>query len=287
MYEYITPPGFGDTFYQYVFDAVLDGPLTDGIDALGLGIKIVDGDFLLRYWSGLTTIADSLQIYDWLKRGIAASPMFLGAGPHTSNGFPFANAVVAPEILYPVNGNIRFDLINVTQQASATTGLLSQMVFTGVRRRPGVTSDPVPSAYKYYEKQFAVGNADGTPYSISITNYAAANSPLRFQIPIVDYDFELRRIELALQSDQQTSQFKMTLYNSDKVAMSNRPVLSNCLLHLDPLHSSGEMNFWPCPPIMYRVNSVISFDIWSLLSAPTTLPQTFKLLFHGVRRIPC
>jgi hypothetical protein len=150
-----------------------------------------------------------------------------------------------------------------------------------------VTSDPVPSAYPYYEKSFAIGNADGTPYSISITNYATANSPLYFQIPVVDFDFELRRIELALQSDQQTSQFKMTLYNSDHVAMSNRPVLSNCLMHLDPRHSSGEMNFWPCPPIMYRVNSVISFDIWSLLFAPTTLPQTFKLLFHGIRRIPC
>jgi hypothetical protein len=284
MYEYITPVGFGDTFYQYVFDAVLDGPLTDGINYANLGIKVVDGDFLLRYWSGLSTIADQLQIYDWLKRGMSASPMFLGAG----SSLPFANAVVTPEVIYPVNGDIRFDLINVTQQAAGITGIKSQMVFSGVRRRPGVTSDPVPSAYKYYEKQWANGDggANGT-YNLSITNYATANAPLRFQIPVVDYDFELRRIELALQEDQQSSQFKMTLYNSDKVAMSNRPVLSNCLLHLDPRHSSGEYNFWPCPPIMYRANSVISFDIWSLLFAPTVLPQTFQLLFHGVRRIPC
>ena len=55
MYDYITPPGFGDTFYQYVFDASLDGPLTDGIDYRNLGVKVVDGDFILRYWSGLST----------------------------------------------------------------------------------------------------------------------------------------------------------------------------------------------------------------------------------------
>lgn len=276
MYEYITPPGFGDTFYQYVYDAsALTTPLVNGTNAMKQGVQVVDGDFLLRYWAGLGTIADQLQIYDWLGRGIAASPMFLGAAATNV----FANMVVAPEIFYPVNSNLRMDLINVTLTGAA--GIGSQIVFSGVRRRAGVIGDPVPSAYAFYEKPYHV------PYQLSITNYAAASAPLYLQIPVVDFDFELRRIELQLQSDQQASQFKMTLYNSDHVAMSNRPVLANMLLHLDPQHSSGEMSFWPCPPILYRVNSVISFDIWSLLNSPTALPQTFNLLFHGVRRIPC
>lgn len=285
-YDYRTPPGFGDTFYQYVFDAQSQSPvLTNGVNYSRLGIQVVDGDFILRHWAGLDTIADRLQIYDWLGRGISDEPMFLGAAANNV----FAHMVVAPEIKFPVNGNIRFDLINVTQAVAGTDGALtvyrSQLVFSGARRRLGVIGDPVPSAYPFYEKPYYI------PYQLSITQYASAsgllNAPQVIQIAVEDFDFELRRIELRLQSSQQASPFKMTLYNSDKVAMSNAPILSNMLLHLDPRQSSGEMSFWPCPPILYRANSTIRFDVHSLLFSPTVLPQTYSLLFHGVRRIPC
>lgn len=288
MYEYSIPPGVGDTFFQYVFDAQGSG-LVNGTDRNQLGVPVEDGKFILRYWAGLPTLADSLIIYDWLGRRGSSEAMFLGAASLAGYG----QMVVLPEIEYPDNGNLRFDLRNVTQVLAATGLLKSQLVFTGVRRRPNVISDPAPSNYRYREERFSY------PYTLSINNYGIVGgviqSPVQVIIPISEYDFELRRCELSLQSSDQSSQFKITLYNQDWRQVSNKPVLSNLFFHLnpqihtggEPFESAGELGFWPSPPLMYRVNSVIRFDIYSLLVSPTALPQTFHIVFDGVRRIPC
>jgi hypothetical protein len=277
----------GDTFFQYVFDAQGAG-LVDGTTRNQLGVAVTDGEFVLRYWSGLPTIADRLQIYDWLARRFASEAMFLGAASNAGYG----QMVVLPEVKYPVNGNIRFDLTNITQALAAAGLAASQLVFSGVRRRPGDISDPAPSSYKYYEKPFSF------PYTLSINNYGIVGGVIQPSvqsiIPVTEYDFELRRVELSLQSTDQTSQFKILLYNQDWRQTANLPVLSNLFCHINPtVHTGGEpfsgreLSFQPCPPLLYRVNSVIRFDIFSLLVSPTALPQTFQLLFNGVRRIPC
>lgn len=291
MYDYTIPPGYGDTFFQYVFDAQGQG-LVDGQTRNQLGVEVDDGEFLMRYWSGLPTIADRLQIYDWLGRRFASEAMFLGAASLAGYG----QMVVVPEVKYPQNGNVRFDLTNVTQAVAGTEGGVtvyrSQMVYTGVRRRPNVPSDPAPSAYRYKEVEFSY------PYTLSINNYATSGgvflSPIVNKIQITEYDFELRRIELSLQENSQASQFKMLLYNQDRRQVSNLPVLSNLICHVNPwtqnggnFRSAGELGFWPSPPLLYCVNSAIQFDVYSLLFSPTVLPQTFRLLFKGVRRIPC
>lgn len=285
MYDYKTPVGFGDTFYQYVFDTQGQG-FSNGSTLLQVGPQVIDGDFLLRFWSGLSTIAQGLKIYDWQSRARSSDYMTLGTSAN-----PFANMVVVPEIFYPDASYIRMDLQTVALVlagigAGGLNVYRSQMVFSGVKRRPRVTSDPVPSAYKYYEKPYDI------PYTLSINQYAtdsggALNPPTQIKIQVQDFDFELRRVELALQSDQQPSQFKITLYDNNQLARSSAPVLSNMFFHLDPTHSSGEFNFWPSPPILYPVNGAITFDIWSLLFSPTVLPQTFQLMFRGIRRIPC
>lgn len=288
MYDYTsTPRGMGDTFFQYVFDAQNEG-LVDGTTRNQLGVQVDDGDFLLRYWSGLPTIADRLQIYDWLGRRFASEAMFLGAASNAGYG----QMVVLPEVKYPHGGNIRFDLTNVTQALAAAGLAKSQLVFSGVRRRPDSISDPAPSKYKYYEKRFSY------PYTLSINNYGIVGAdiqpPIQYTIPIESYDFELRRVELSLQESNQSSQFKILLYNQDWRQVSNLPVLSNLFCHINSAVQTGgepfagkELSFQPCPPLLYRVNSVIRFDIFSLLVSPTALPQTFQLLFDGVRRIPC
>lgn len=286
MYDYIIPAGYGDTFFQYVYDAQGQG-LVDGQSSIGqLGIQVLDGSFVTRHWSGLNTLAHKIQIYDWLKRKFFAEPAQLGVG---SPALFYGNRVVLPEVEWPDSGRINFDLGTIAQTSqgtdSGTTVLASQLVFSGVRRRANVVSDPAPSSYKFYEKEFAY------PYTLVINNYATTggvfNPYVQKLIPVDDYDFELRRIELELQSPQQTSQFKMTLYNSDWRQCSNLPVLSNLICHTSPALNNGELAFWPSPPILYRTNSVIRFDIYSLLVSPTVLPQTFRLLFRGVRRIPC
>lgn len=285
LYQYYPPPGYGDTFFQYVFDAQNASPaLVNGNTYFQQGIPVLDGSFLVRHWSGLPTIATQLQIYDWLRRQFAASPMNLGAGTGQ-----YGQMVVLPEVEYPDSGNIRFDLTNVAQDSAGvdtgTTIYRSQLIFSGVRRRAGAVSDPMPSSYKYYEKPFSY------PFTLAIDRYATSNgvfnAPQQMKIPVDDYDFELRRVELALTTEGQASPFKIQMYNNDWRQLSNIPVLSNLFCHTDSRTNSGELAFWPSPPVVYRVNSVIRFDIYSLLVSPTVLPATFHLNFVGVRRINC
>lgn len=284
MYDYTTPPGFGDTFFQYVFDAQNQSGIANGQTLFQVGPHVTNGDFLMRYWAGLSTIANGLKFYDWQSRFRSSDFMTLGTSANQ-----FANMVVTPELWYPDNSFIRLDLqtiaLIVAGTDGATTVYKSQMVFTGAKRKPFAVSDPVPSSYRYYEKPYSI------PYTLSINNYATTggvlNGPTQIQLPITNFDFELRRVELAQQSNQQSSQFKITLYDNNRQMRSNLPVLSNMFFHLDPKTSSGEFNFWPSPPILFPIDGAIYFDIWSLLFSPTVLPQTFQLLFHGVRRIPC
>jgi len=274
----------GDTFYQYVYDAQDVTGIANGQTLFQVGPQVIDGDFVMRFWAGLSTIAQGLKIYDWQSRFRSSDFMTLG----TVNN-QFANMVVAPELWYPVGSYIRQDLQTVALVVAGTEGgktiYRSQMVYSGVKRRSNMVSDPVPSNYKYYEKPYSI------PYTLSINNYATTggviNVPVQIQIKVEDFDFELRRIELAQQSNQQPSQFKVTLYDNNRMQRSNKPVLSNMFFHLNPQTSSGEFNFWPCPPILFPVDGAIYFDIWSLLFSPTSLPQKFQLMFHGVRRIPC
>ena len=127
-------------------------------------------------------------------------------------------------------------------------------------------------------------------FNLSINKFAAVagvyTNPDVYQLPILDNDFELRRVELQLQSSQQASQFAIMLYDNFQVQTSNVPILANRFFHLNPEQSSGELNFFPSPPLVYKIGSFIRFEIYSLLLG-VALPQAFNLLFHGVKRIPC
>lgn len=283
LYDYTTPPGYGDTFFQYVFNA---DALTNGQTYFNQAAALIDdGDFVLRSIAGFETVVDpvlgALQFYDPNIRNFFASPAFLG-------GFASSKAVM-PEKYYPARSAIKMDIVDVDKAVAGVDGGLtvyrSQLIFSGVRRRPNFRSDPGPSTYKYYEKEFSY------PFTLSIGNYASTggvlNPAVQQLIQIQDFDFELRRIELQLQSAQQASQFLIQLYDNNWIATSSAPVMANHLCHLDPSQSSGETSFFPSPPLLYKVNSVIRFDIWSLLFSPTALPQTFNMNFVGVRRIPC
>lgn len=279
LYAYRVPRGFGDTYFCYVFDAQNEN-LTDGQSYFKRRVNVANGDFLLRYISGFNTIASRFQFYDWIERRFTSAPATLGG---------FASQAVMPEKPYPDQGSIQLDLHTVAQDVAGVDGALtvyrSQLQFWGARRRQNVESDPVASDYQYYERPFQYS------YELSIDRYASSGGVFtpaqQLEIRVENYDFELRRIELALEDDGQLSQFKILLYDQNLVRTSNLPILSNYLCHLDPNMSSGELAFFPSPPLLYRVDSVIRFDIYSLLFAPVVLPATFHLLFHGVRRIKC
>lgn len=86
------------------------------------------------------------------------------------------------------------------------------------------------------------------------------------------------------------SPFKMLLYDATWRQRSSVPVLSELICHnpttLQPA-SSMPNNSWPSPPMTYPVNSVIRFDVFSLIPDNVTLPVQIVLTFEGVRRIGC
>lgn len=289
VYDYTqTPPGYGDTFFMFAYNG---DSLTNGTSPSLVALPITNGDFICRYWSGLESIADGIQLYDAVQRRWFGDVVNWGA----TSGFA-TGCVVLPERRYPNQSYIRFDLSNVTKATVGTDGALtiyrSQLVFAGVKRRANHYSDPEPSPYPFREREIVLGqNGQPGTFLLSINKYASTNGvlnpPDQYSIPVLDYDFELRRVELQLQSDGQLSQFAITLYDNYWNPVSNVPILANRFFHLDNNHSSGEQNFFPSPGLLYKVGSVIRFDIWSLLVSPTALPQEFRLAFYGVRRIPC
>lgn len=269
-YQYATPDGYGDIFYQYVFDS--GSALTNGQSYSQLEIPILDYDFISRLWSGWDSVIDTfangglIQAYDGIQRSYSNVPMALSAFK--------TGQILVPEKLYRVNSAIRFDLMKVLKAANSGT-LASQLVWTGVRRIPGVASDPAPSPYNFKRvRQY---------YPFTLVVQQAPVAPTMQTIPITDYDFELERIELTPYSSP--SKFSVMLYDNNKIGRSNLPVLCNRFFHLDPATSGGELNFQPSPPILYKVNSSINFAITSRIGAGG--PLTFQLNFVGSRRIPC
>lgn len=292
-YTYHTPEGYGDTFFIYAFDA---DSLTNGTTVINQRIPILDGDFIVRYVSGLDTVASGIQIRDRLS-----NPWF---GGNNANGAASLFALlggfgsgwpVLPEKQYPQDGYISFDLSGVAKKAIGVEGgvttFASQLCFYGVRRRKGTQSDPTPSAFPYYEKQFTLKQPIDT--SFQITNFATVGGVLQggtLQVVFVpDYDFVLHGIRVVQTSgtlEDPTPTFKIWLYNGNKELVSNLPIITQRLVGFNP-NNAPERNYWPTPPLLYRANSTIQFETRSLLLPPSVLPFSYDLEFLGMRRYPC
>ena len=268
-YDYITPAGFGDIFYQYAYSA---SGLTNGNQYSDLQIVIDNYDFIARHWAGWETVIDTpangglVQAYNDIKQQYASAPLAFGSFPQ--------GQVILPEKRYRVNSAIKFDLYKVLKATNSETAA-SQLVWTGVRRIPGSASDPAPSPYNFKRvRQY---------YPFSLTVQQAPVAPTLQTIPITDFDFELERVELTPFSAP--SKFAITLQDNNKINRSNIPIHALRFFHSDPSKSAGQLSFWPAPPLLYKVNSSINFQIDSLIGAGG--PLTFQLLFVGSRRIPC
>jgi hypothetical protein len=189
-YNYRTPPGYGDTFFVYAFDADASGAnLTPGLNYFNQRIVISDGSFLSRWWRGVDqygNVSNSIQIRDRLS-----TPFFsdlLSPASVLGNAQDYQNSGwgIVPEVHYPDSGYIGFDLVGVLPNAA----LPGQLAFHGVRRRKGIQNDPVPSLYPYYEKpyQYQVSPTLPIGWSNSSGGYLATQV-------IDEFDFELRRID--------------------------------------------------------------------------------------------
>ncbi len=285
---YVVPAGFGDTFFVYAFDA--DG-LTNGQDVYNKRVRIDDGSFVLRQWSGLDTVASAIQIRNRIQNPF-------NAGARGANYSQYRTGVpLVPEEWYPEDGYIGFDLFNVNKTVIGVDGgntiFASQLAFAGVRRREGVASDPMESRYKYYEKPYSYR------FDLTINQFASVGGitqqPDFHSFQITDgYDFVLQRIRVVQTptpgTESVTPTFKMLLYNGNKEQISNLPLLSTRLINFTATIAGGAANpanYFPTPGIMYRANSAVQFYITSLILPPTALPVNYDLEFMGMRRYPC
>jgi hypothetical protein len=194
-YDYLTPDGFGDTYFVYAFDVDNAGGMganiTPGANALRQRIGINDGEFRARWWRGVDQYGNAsqgIQIRDRLQNQYFSDTLVLNPtsgslmNPTMNTGFP-----IMPEVAYPDSGYIGLDFYGALPGATNQPG---QIAFHGVRRRKGIKSDPVPSPYKYYEKPYQYQVTATIPAGYSITS-----AGVLIQIPITDFDFECRRID--------------------------------------------------------------------------------------------
>ena len=291
MYDYKVPTGFGDTFFIYAFNPSANGLITG--DAFLQSISILDGDFICRAWSGDDTITDpttgpaSIQIYDTLRHAWFSLPI------HIYEFFPNGQSVV-PEKKYQDGGFLRFDLLNINPKLNTNIGTgvsvyADQLCFYGVRRNAGATGDPAPSTYKYYEKEYTI------TFDFSINKNGIATpatglpNPDSYVVPIDDFDFELRQLYYT-SSNTEESPFAILLYNQSWRQISNIPININRIAQTSDNGIGATVtafNPYPSPPLLYPVNSVIRFNIYSMIPLGDTLPATVSISFRGVRRIPC
>jgi hypothetical protein len=209
MYDYQVPDGYGDIFYMYVFDANENAILSNANYNL-LGVQITDGLFLVRNWTGAYTILKqtpslgTIQLYAQnLGQWFNTPTMCLTLNPTLQN----TSVPVIEAKEYPIQGNIRFDLTRTAVRCnefptgvvwgatpSATAAPASQIAFFGVRRTAGYVSDPEPpdDGRPYFTKPHQI------PYVLSLATYYQGGSirqnGVTFQVPVQNYDFELRHI---------------------------------------------------------------------------------------------
>ena len=262
-----------------------------GTPGLSFSISVVGSDISVQVATDgggnvTTTIGD---MYAALNAD--ASVTALVTLSRLDNPTDFSDPTYGPMDVAPVLPVFVSEVFYFVLTAMSATVPAGQLAFYGVRRisGSGMPSDPAPSSYPFYQKQFQI------PVSFNIT--AAYNPALpllsqsqRVQVAISDYDFVLRHIvKYCVDGDgvalTVASPFAVLLYDSVYRARMNYPLLAELLM--DDTGVTQGRNFFPSPPIMYAVNRSITFDIFTLLDSTVVLPVTVNLLLDGYRRIPC
>jgi len=189
---YTVPPGYYDLPFSWIYEGA---DLTDGSNVLNQVVPILGGygDFVLRRIVGADTIVNpsggKIQVRDRSLNYIQSDPLFAQCAP---------DIAIAPELFYPENGGIRFDLYKVLRETGfvipGAPAIYSQLCFQGARRLKGVY--PFKQTYdRYNPKTFAYVT------SFTLTNPFLPPDGLNGTITpifqkVTDYDFELLELRL-------------------------------------------------------------------------------------------
>lgn len=225
---YVTPPGFRDTPYIYVFDPnalrnvysfAADGDnLYEATTAQmqNLSQPIQQGEtFLLRrvnpsfFPIGPLVPADGpggLKMRDAIRQDRFSAQRPLSPTDYSPDGTPMNFSLpIIPEAAYPPRGSINFDLYGArlrynaaTPNVDANTVPISQLLFQGVRRYPYNAPDnrPLPAGWEERPYIYPIDILVNWPYWAGGVVANGESPPHRFTIPISDWDFELLDIRV-------------------------------------------------------------------------------------------
>ena len=181
MKLYTPPPGYYDLPFTWAFDA---SALTNGLNYPNqiVYIKGGYGDFILRRIVGLSQILNpaggQYQIQDGQKNYIEQYPVFSGG---SIPGLSSADDIgLVPELWYPEQGGIRFDLFKILKPANFP----AQLAFQGVRRMKGIAQRN-PN-YRSNPKSFT--------YTMSVQLGPTAGNITTGRVLVDNYDFELYQL---------------------------------------------------------------------------------------------
>ena len=273
-----------DLPFIYVYDA---NALTDGNNYSNLSLPTVgDSDFLLRMITGYPNVATGgFRFRDMEMRNRLSTLVNI-----------FNNYVVTPDIPYRIPGSqITFDLGNVQRANVAYVGVpgsvpnyYSQLAFQGVKRFYGYT--PYETPYRWFEQPYTISTAFVLSNAGNVApGYTQPNTPVRYTVPVDNYDFEMQKIVIMVQPNGAagyslaSNRIKLTLYaQPGEMAMMSAPVVDRYLNANDSVFNS----MFPVPPVVYPANSTIIVDVVSLLNN-LQVPANVTISFVGMWRYPC
>ncbi|MFN7996959.1 MAG: hypothetical protein U0Q18_25315 [Bryobacteraceae bacterium] len=297
--SYVTPPGYRDFPFIYGLDLSSYGT---GDTFYDLALRMDgDADFILRRIFGFTlALNNGTGKFRYKNRWgsyAISDPMLL---PSPTLGALCDSWPVLPEKLYPAGGAIKMDLLNTNPYAPCTFNgqpvyQPGNLYFQGVKRFP-ITGPKCfyETPYRYREVPFSYkyGGDNGLVLNWYQHTNGGLNAPQTFQVDVVNYDFELQGITSSYVGESvltSYTNFQIVLYDSSGLATSNMPVMCSMLQDQNfALINALDVGVFPVPPLIYRVNSKIKFDIYSMVCpGDVNAPYTIDLTFHGVQRVPC
>lgn len=287
---YITPPGFRDFPFAYVFNAT---SLTDTNTYQDIQIPTQgDSDFILRHIAGVSNCVNTAALGGkWNYKGHARQ---YANGNQSTGIVAFPNWPVVPEKRFQYNESIWIDLYNVLRATNACGGTpipFSYIAFFGVKRfsdTQGYRTQATPYKYKEMPQRYELSL---TISQAAFSSGTTPNPPQRIIQQMDNYDFELLRISIGQSGSTGTlltQDFAVTLYDPNMHQLSNLPLPQGYINAGKPTPSTQPpyQGCFPVPSIVYPAGSAITIDVTSLLCG-TSIPQTYDVSFEGVWRLPC
>ena len=287
---YITPAGYRDSPFAYVYDA---SGLSDGSTYHDIQLQLQgDSDFILRHIAGVNNCVDAFANGGrWNYKGKSRQYAIgnIATGIVASPNWP-----VVPEKRYGYNEAIWIDLYNVLRAVNVCGGTpipYSSIAFFGVKRfnaTQGYRTQATPYQYRERPQRYEYSLLIDWPHFASGT---AANPPHRFIQQMDNYDFELLRISIGQKRSAGTlltQDFALTLSDPSMHQLSNLPLPQGYFNAGKPTPSTQPpyQGCFPVPSIVYPAGSAITIDVTSLLCG-TQIPQTYDVSFEGIWRLPC